>query len=115
MVERVNVFCERVFGLFSIFVKIKGKLILFEVKEGYVRFENVYFKYFGNFVLENINFEVKFKMKVVIMGLIGLGKFFVVNFIFCFYDVLSGRVLIDEIDVRDYDFKKFRSVIFVIF
>lgn len=114
MVERANASCERVFGLLSTPVKIKGKPTPFEVKEGYVRFENVYFKHSGNLVLENINFEVKPKMKVAIMGPTGSGKSSIVNLIPRFYDVSSGRVLIDEIDVRDYDLKKLRSAISVI-
>ncbi|WAM32499.1 ABC transporter ATP-binding protein/permease [Caldicellulosiruptor naganoensis] len=95
MVERANALCKRVFGLLHTPIKIKGKPTSYEVKGGRVKFENVYFKHFGNLVLEDINFEIKPKMKVAIMGPTGSGKSSLVNLIPRFYDVSKGRVLVE--------------------
>lgn len=114
MVERANASCERVFSLLHTPIKINGKPTQYEVKEGSVKFENVYFKHFGNIVLENINFDIKPKMKVAIMGPTGSGKSSLVNLIPRFYDVSAGKVLVDGVDVREYDLKKLRSAISII-
>lgn len=114
MVERANASCERVFSLLHTPIKIHGKTTNYEVKKGSVRFENVYFKHFGNIVLENINLDIKPKMKVAIMGPTGSGKSSLINLIPRFYDVSAGRVLVDGIDVKEYDLKKLRSAISII-
>lgn len=114
MVERANASCERVFSLLYTPIKIKGKPTQYELKEGSVKFENVYFKHFGNIVLEDINFDIKPKMKVGIIGPTGSGKSSLVNLIPRFYDVSAGKVLVDGVDVREYDLKKLRSAISII-
>lgn len=114
MIERANASCERVFNLLYTPIRIKSKYSSHEVKEGAVKFENVYFKHFGNTILEDINIEIKPKMKVAIMGQTGAGKSSLINLIPRFYDVTKGRVLVDGIDVKEYDLKKLRGAISII-
>jgi len=81
--------------------------------EGAVKFENVSFAYPGSskLVLKNINFEVKPGQTVAIVGTTGSGKTTLVKLISRLYDVTSGRILIDGIDIRKYDLKSLREQI----
>ena len=70
-----------------------------------VVFENVSFKYplaMGDPVLRDINIDIKPGQTVAILGSTGSGKSSLVNLIPRFYDVSSGRILVDGIDVKDY-------------
>ncbi len=70
---------------------------------GDIRFEHVGFKYpDGTEVLHDINFTAKPGEMVALVGLTGAGKTTLVSLIPRFYDATSGRVLIDDVDVRQY-------------
>ena len=74
------------------------------VLEGQVAFENVTFSYnetADDPVLRNLNFVVEPGQKVAILGSTGAGKTSLVNLIPRFYDVDTGRVMVDGMDVRD--------------
>jgi len=81
--------------------------------EGAVKFENVSFAYPGSskLVLKNISFEVKPGQTVAIVGTTGSGKTTLVKLISRLYDVTSGRILIDGIDIRKYNLKCLREQI----
>jgi subfamily B ATP-binding cassette protein MsbA len=70
---------------------------------GHVRFENVSFRYGpdGPPVLKNISFEVKPGEVVALVGRSGAGKSTLVDLIPRFYDPTEGRILVDDVDVRD--------------
>ena len=69
--------------------------------EGSVRFENVSFAYAAsNEVVRNINLEVKPGQCVAILGATGAGKSVLMSLIPRFFDVTTGRLMIDGIDVR---------------
>ncbi|MGB9856219.1 MAG: ABC transporter ATP-binding protein [Caldisericum exile] len=72
-------------------------------RKGNIQFIDVSFKYIGaeEPVLHNITFEAKPGEVVGILGTTGSGKTTLVNLIPRLYDVTSGRLLIDGIDVRD--------------
>ena len=77
--------------------------------KGYVKFENVTFSYDeGKPVLKNINLEVGPGNIVALLGAPGSGKSSLVNLLPRFYDVDSGRVTIDGIDVRDVELESLR-------
>jgi ATP-binding cassette subfamily B protein len=68
---------------------------------GEVRFENVTFGYSTNqLVLKGINLNAKPGQMIALVGATGAGKSTIINLIPRFYDVSSGRVTIDDIDVR---------------
>lgn len=79
---------------------------------GSVKFENVSFRYPGTAgkpVLQNINLEVKPGEFLAILGSTGSGKSTLVKLIPRFYDATEGRVLVNDVDVRDYDLKDLRG------
>lgn len=82
-------------------------------KKGYLTFEDVSFTYAGASVpaIKGLSFEAKPGEVTAIIGGTGMGKSTIVNLIPRLYDVTSGRVLVDGIDVRDYDIATLRSKI----
>jgi len=65
-----------------------------------VSFENVYFKYENEMILEGINLDVQAGEILALAGMSGGGKTSLVNLIPRFYDVSQGTILIDGIDIR---------------
>jgi subfamily B ATP-binding cassette protein MsbA len=64
-------------------------------------FKNVSFKYDQESVLNNINFKIKKGQTIAIVGQSGSGKSTIANLIPRFYDVCSGEILIDGINIKD--------------
>ncbi|MFA9492577.1 ABC transporter ATP-binding protein [Streptococcus sp. E17BB] len=82
--------------------------------KGYLEFDNVTFAYPGETespVLHNISFKTKPGETIAFIGSTGSGKSSLVSLIPRFYDVTLGKILVDGIDVRDYNFKALRSKI----
>lgn len=82
-------------------------------KKGYLTFKNVSFTYPGADVpaIKNLSFEAKPGETTAIIGGTGMGKSTIVNLIPRLYDVTEGQVLVDDVDVRDYDTKVLREKI----
>ena len=82
---------------------------------GQIEFRDVSFAYPGStqVVLKNINLTIHPGETVAIMGTTGCGKSSMVNLIPRFYDVTEGAVLVDGVDVRQYDQKALREKIAV--
>ncbi|MDO5124332.1 MAG: ABC transporter ATP-binding protein [Eubacteriales bacterium] len=82
-------------------------------KKGYLTFKNVTFRYPGadKPAIENLSFEAKPGETTAIIGGTGMGKSTVVNLIPRLYDVTEGQVLVDGVDVRDYDTQVLREKI----
>ena len=81
---------------------------------GTVEFRNVTFAYPGasdKLVLDGINLTIESGETVAIMGATGCGKSSLVNLIPRFYDVTSGEVLVDGINVKDYKLEVLRNKI----
>lgn len=72
--------------------------------EGQVEFKNVSFKYPGasEYVLEDVSFTAKKGETVAFIGSTGSGKSTLINLITRFYDVTSGEVLVDGVNVKEY-------------
>lgn len=73
--------------------------------EGEVEFKNVSFRYpdADDYVLKDISFKAKKGETIAFIGTTGCGKSTVVNLIPRFYDVTEGEVLVDGVNVKDYD------------
>lgn len=103
---------ERVFEILDTKPAIadeEGVTTMPEIK-GNVRFEHVSFSYDENTkVLDDINFDIKPGETIALVGATGSGKSTIVNLISRFYDVQSGKVLIDGIDVKRVSIESLRK------
>jgi ABC-type transport system involved in Fe-S cluster assembly fused permease/ATPase subunit len=82
------------------------------VRAGGIRFENVGFAYEpARPILKGVSFEVPAGKTVAVVGPSGAGKSTISRLLYRFYDVSSGRILIDGQDIRDVTQKSLRSII----
>lgn len=81
-----------------------------EIKDG-ISFENVSFSYTPNEkIIKNLSFDVKKGEKIAIVGETGAGKTTIVKLLMRFYDIDSGSIKIDGIDIDEYDKDSLRSL-----
>jgi len=79
------------------------------VRSGRVEFRGVHFAYHpGDEVLHDVSFAVEPGEKVAIVGPTGAGKSTIISLLSRFYDIQQGQVLIDGVDIRDYDLQALR-------
>ena len=78
--------------------------------EGRIEFENVWFAYKENdWVLKDVSFTISPGQSVALVGHTGSGKTTITNLLMRFYDVQKGRVLLDGVDVRDWELQSLRE------
>ncbi len=78
--------------------------------EGRIEFENVWFSYKEeDWVLKDVSFRVEPGQSVALVGHTGSGKTTITNLLMRFYDVQRGRVLLDGVDVREWDLPSLRE------
>ena len=93
---------ERVFAVLDQEREDKSGQRTMDDARGVISFENIDFSYVeGRKVLKNFSLTVQEGQKVALVGATGSGKTTVVNLLMRFYDVDSGRILIDGINIRD--------------
>lgn len=77
-----------------------------------ITFENVSFGYTPNEkIIKNLSFTVKKGQKIAIIGETGAGKTTIVKLLMRFYDIDSGEIRIDGVNIEDYDKHSLRSLI----
>jgi subfamily B ATP-binding cassette protein MsbA len=76
-----------------------------------IRFENVSFCYDDEAVIRDVAFDVAAGERIALVGPSGAGKTTLVNLLPRFYDVTSGRILLNDRDLRDYTLRSLRSQI----
>ena len=77
---------------------------------GSIVFDDVSFAYNGtDYVLRSVSFEAKPGERVGIVGATGAGKSTLINLLLRFYDVTSGRILVDGVDIRSMDLQALRA------
>ena len=89
--------------------------IIPQKREGLIEFKNVTFAYKDdNYVLKNISFVAKPGETVAFVGHTGAGKTSIINLVNRFYDIQKGQILIDGIDVKDWDLEALRKRIGIV-
>lgn len=107
---------ERVLALLDTKTKIKDSenaVELAEFKDS-IEFRNVCFSYDSREVISNVSFTIKRGQTVALVGPSGGGKSTISDLIPRFYDVSSGEILIDGVDIRRYSQKSLRDKIGVV-
>ncbi|MCK5400646.1 MAG: ABC transporter ATP-binding protein [Flavobacteriaceae bacterium] len=107
---------DRVFKVLDTTSNIEdsGKNIASHFK-GDISFKNVHFSYVKDEeVLKGVSFNVKAGDTVAIVGATGAGKSTIINLLNRFYDINSGEILIDNINVKDVTLNSLRSQIAVV-
>jgi ATP-binding cassette subfamily B protein len=96
---------KRIFEVIDAPIEVRDKPDAVEMTHihGRVTFDHVSFRYAGSDLasLSDVSFTIEQGQTVAILGRTGSGKSTLINLIPRFYDVTSGRVLIDQYDVRD--------------
>lgn len=82
---------------------------------GNVDFSHINFSYVkGKQVIKDFNLEVKQGQKIALVGATGSGKTTIVNLLTRFYDIDSGKITIDGVDINDIPKKELRSAIAIV-
>ncbi len=77
---------------------------------GKIEFENVWFAYKKeDWILKDVSFTVESGQSVALVGHTGSGKTTITNLIMRFYDIQKGRILVDGVDVRDWNLEDLRQ------
>ncbi|MFL2763576.1 MAG: ABC transporter ATP-binding protein [Dehalococcoidia bacterium] len=103
---------ERLFEILDSKSKLKESTnaLKIEKSNGHIIFNNVSFSYEKNIsIIKNLNFEIKPGEKIAIIGTPGSGKTTIANLIPRFYDVTDGKILLDNIDIREINLNSLRK------
>jgi ATP-binding cassette subfamily B multidrug efflux pump len=77
---------------------------------GHIEFENVWFAYKDeDWILKDVSFKVEPGQSVALVGHTGSGKSTITNLLMRFYDVQRGRILLDGVDLREWDLQALRE------
>jgi ATP-binding cassette, subfamily B, multidrug efflux pump len=81
-----------------------------ERARGRIEFQNVWFAYNDeDWVLKDVSFTVEPGQSIALVGHTGSGKTTITNLLMRFYDIQRGRILLDGVDLRDWDLKALRE------
>ena len=117
-IQSIFVAMGRVFELFDLNPAIQDKKDAIELKglNDKIEFQNVWFEYVSNQpVLKNLSLTIKKNETLAIVGNSGGGKSTLVNLLPRFYDIKSGSIKIDGVDIRDFTINSLRHNIAMVF
>ena len=89
-------------------VEKKGAIQLERV-QGIIEFKDVFFKYEDKMILKNLNLKINKNEVIAVVGESGVGKTTLVNLIPRFYDIASGSIEIDNIDIKNVTLNSLRN------
>lgn len=115
-IKDFNLSCERIYDILrdDKFRKEKFGTTHLEKVHGDFEFKNVTFGYKEKKVLNKINFKIEANSTVAFVGKSGVGKTTIFNLLCKMYDIESGTITIDGIDIRELDKDSIRGNITVI-
>lgn len=114
---RANAAGQRIFEILDAESAVREKPNAVELSnvKGHVRFEDVSFGYDAvSPVLRNVDIDARPGQVIALMGPTGSGKTTIVNLMPRFYDVTSGRITIDGVDIRDLTLASLRRAIGIV-
>lgn len=111
LLSRNTASAKKIFEIMDKEPEIQNRDKTYRPKElvGDITFNNVSFKYKDEYVLKNINLDIKAGSTVAIMGTTGSGKSTLINLIGRYYDVTDGNIKIDNVDLKNYDLNFLRE------
>ncbi len=116
--DKFNVLQAAIVASHRIFILLDREIDVTTPKEpkktgkskGRIEFQNVWFAYKDeDWVLKDVSFEVNIGESIALVGHTGSGKTTVTNLLMRFYDVQKGKILLDGIDVREWDLHDLRA------
>ena len=108
---------ERIDKILDAEVKIKNKPTAKPIHnfEKSIHYKNISFTYDGQYeVLKNVSLEIPKGKIVALIGLSGAGKTTLADLLPRFHDVTEGQIMIDNIDIRDYQLKDLRNLMGIV-
>ena len=102
---------ERVFKVLDTDEKINETgTIPFTTVKNIIEFKNVWFAYKeDNFVLKNVSFKIEAGKTVAMIGATGAGKSTIINLLSRFYEYNKGQILIDDLEINNYELSSLRK------
>ena len=112
LVQTAMAASERIFEFLEIGDEPNPSDVEIEKLNDSITFENVSFGYYENEkIIKNLSFDVKKGDKIAIIGETGAGKTTIVKLLMRFYDVDSGEIKVDGVNINEYDKNSLRSLI----
>lgn len=109
---------EQVFNILSMVPSIRNKPDSIDLKTFHdeIKFDNVIFEYTSDMpILNSLNLKIKKGETIALVGPSGGGKTTIAALLPRFYDIKSGSIMIDGIDIRNYTLESLRNSIAVVF
>ena len=106
---------ERIFDLLDTEPEPKGGGFSAERVRGEIEFREVFFAYEDeNWVLQDVSFQAASGQAIALVGATGAGKSTIINLIGRFYEIQRGSILVDGVDIREWDLEVLRRRIGVV-
>ncbi len=115
--KQVEASIDRIFELLAVKAQVDNRpdAIVMPPVKGLVEYRQVSFAYEpGQMVIENLNLVVEPGEVIALVGASGAGKTTIVNLLPRFYDILSGEILVDGINIRDVQLASWRRQIGIV-
>jgi ATP-binding cassette subfamily B protein len=104
---------ERIFGILDTTNLIESPETPTPIRkiDGNIEFRNVWFRYNSteDYVLKNVSFTLEAGKTMAVVGATGAGKTTIINLITRFYDIEEGEILLDGINIKEYDLQHLRT------
>ena len=106
---------ERIFEIMDAPAENKSGEVHMDTTKGVIEFEHVNFSYVpGKQIIHDFNLKVEAGKKIALVGSTGSGKTTIINLLMRFYDIDSGRITLDGVDIRDITLSDLRDLVGIV-